>query len=183
MERTAILLTAVVSMALTAIMGFWMIPWLKKLKYGQTINEIGPRWHKGKEGTPTIGGLMFIIGSAAGLAVGYISLVLDAPQFLGVQYYTENVRLFAGFGAALGFGLIGFIDDYMKVVHTRNLGLTAKGKIVMQIVVAAAYLYVMDRYGGEGTAFKLPFIGVVEFGVWYYILSVLAIIYFVNAVN
>lgn len=183
MERTAILLTAIVSMAVTGILGFWLIPWLKKLKYGQTINEIGPRWHKSKEGTPTIGGLMFIIGSVVGLAVGYISLILDAPQFLSVQYSTENARLFAGLGAALGFGLIGFIDDYMKVVHERNLGLTAKGKIAMQIIVSAAYLYVMNRFGGATTEFKLPFGPTIDFGIWYYAVSMLAIIYFVNSVN
>ncbi|MEG1809983.1 MAG: phospho-N-acetylmuramoyl-pentapeptide-transferase, partial [Oscillospiraceae bacterium] len=179
MERTAILLTAIVSMGVTGILGFWLIPWLKKLKYGQTINEIGPRWHKGKEGTPTIGGLMFIIGSIVGLAVGYLSLILEAPQFLGVQFKTENVRLFAGIGAALGFGIIGFIDDYMKVVHTRNLGLTAKGKIVMQIFVAAAYLFVMDRFGASTTSFVFPFFGEIEFGLWYYVLSMLAIIFIV----
>lgn len=183
MERTAYLLTAVVSMAVTGILGFWLIPWLKRLKYGQTINEIGPTWHIGKQGTPTIGGLMFIIGTAIGLAVGYISLVLDAPIILTSQYATENVRLFAGYGAALAFGLIGFVDDYLKVIHTRNLGLTAKGKIFMQIFAAAGYLYVMHRFGGATTVFKIPFIGDVDFGIWYYAISMLAIIYFVNSVN
>lgn len=183
MERTAILLTAVVSLALSGVLGFWLIPWLKRLKYGQTINEIGPRWHKNKEGTPTMGGLMFIIGSLAGLAVGYISLILEAPQFLGAQYAIENVRLFAGVGCALGFGLIGFVDDYMKVVHTRNLGLTAKGKIFLQIFVAAAYLFVMQRWGGSDTFVMIPFIGTYDFGIWYYVLSMLFIIFMVNAVN
>lgn len=183
MERTAILLTATVSLGLTGVLGFWLIPWLKRLKYGQTINEIGPRWHKSKEGTPTMGGLMFIIGSVVGLAVGYIALILEAPQFLGNQYTTENVRLFAGLGCAFGFGLIGFIDDYMKVVHTRNLGLTAKGKIVLQIVVSALYIFVMHRFGACDTTMRIPFIGSFDFGVWYYVLMMLVIIFMVNAVN
>ncbi len=183
MERTAILLTATVSLGLTGVLGFWLIPWLKKLKYGQTINEIGPKWHKSKEGTPTMGGLMFIIGALAGLAVGYISLILEAPQFLGTQYAIENVRLLAGVGCAIGFGLIGFVDDYMKVVHTRNLGLTAKGKIFLQIFVAAGYLFVMHRYGGSDTNVMIPFIGTYDFGVWYFVLSMLFIIFMVNAVN
>ncbi|MEG2939019.1 MAG: phospho-N-acetylmuramoyl-pentapeptide-transferase, partial [Oscillospiraceae bacterium] len=183
MERTAILLTATVSLGLTGVLGFWLIPWLKRLKYGQTINEIGPKWHKTKEGTPTIGGLMFIIGSIVGLSVGYISLILEAPQFLGEQYIIENVRLFAGVGCALGFGLIGFIDDYMKVVHTRNLGLTAKGKIFLQIFVSAAYIFVMHKYGACDTSVIIPFFGSYEFGIWYYVLSMLLIIFMVNAVN
>lgn len=183
MERTAILLTATVSLGLSGVLGFWLIPWLKRLKYGQTINEIGPRWHKSKEGTPTMGGVMFIIGSLAGLAVGYISLILEAPQFLGAQYLIENVRLFAGVGCALGFGLIGFVDDYLKVVHTRNLGLTAKGKIFLQVFVAAAYLFVMYQYGGSDTNVMIPFLGTYDFGVWYYLLSMLFIIFMVNAVN
>ncbi len=183
MERTAILLTATVSLGVSGVLGFWLIPWLKRLKYGQTINEIGPRWHKSKEGTPTMGGLMFIIGAVAGLAVGYISLILEAPQFLSAQYFIENVRLFAGVGCALGFGLIGFVDDYLKVVHTRNLGLTAKGKIFLQVFVAAAYLFVMYRFGGSDTNVMIPFIGTFDFGIWYYVLSMLFIIFMVNAVN
>lgn len=183
MERTAIIITAIVSMGVTGLLGFWIIPWLKRLKYGQTINTIGPRWHATKEGTPTIGGLMFIIGSLVGIAVGYVTLILEAPQFLSSQYATENVRLFAGIGAALGFGLIGFVDDYLKVIHTRNLGLTARYKIIFQILVAAVYLFVMDRYGASGTVVQIPFIGAFDFGIWYYAFSMLLIVGMVNAVN
>ena len=183
MERTAILLTATVSLGLTGVLGFWLIPWLKKLKYGQTINEIGPKWHKSKEGTPTMGGLMFIIGATVALAVGYVSLILEAPQFLGVQYETENIRLFAGIGVAFGFGLIGFIDDYKKVAHARNLGLTARGKLVLQFIVCAAYLFVMHRYGACDTVLKIPFIGSFDLGYWYYVLMMLVIVFMVNAVN
>ncbi len=183
MERTAVLLTAIVSIALTGVLGFWLIPWLKKLKYGQTINEIGPTWHKNKQGTPTIGGLMFIIGSLVGIAVGYISLIIDSPQFLSSQYSSEHVRLFASIGAALGFGLIGFIDDYMKVIHTRNLGLTAKYKIIMQVIVTAIYLYVLYRFNVCETKLAIPFIGEIDLGIWYYAFSMFMIIGMVNAVN
>ena len=124
-----------------------------------------------------------ILVMVVGLAVGYIALILEAPQFLGNQYTTENVRLFAGLGFAFGFGLIGFIDDYMKVVHTRNLGLTAKGKIVLQIVVSALYIFVMHRFGACDTTMRIPFIGSFDFGVWYYVLMMLVIIFMVNAVN
>ena len=92
MGNKAIVITAIVSLAVTSVLGFWMIPWLKRLKYGQTINKIGPTWHMKKEGTPTIGGLMFIIGTLAGLAVGYISMILDTPEFLVTANFSENVR-------------------------------------------------------------------------------------------
>lgn len=183
MERTAIIITAIVSMGVTGVLGFWFIPWLKRLKYGQTINEIGPKWHMAKEGTPTMGGLMFIIGSIVGIAVGYVTLILESPQFLSSQYAVENVRLFAGLGAAAGFGLIGFVDDYMKVIHTRNLGLTARYKIVFQVIVAGIYLYVMGKYGASTTVVTIPFVGSYDFGVWYYIMSMILIVGMVNAVN
>lgn len=183
MERTAILITALVSFGLTSILGFWIIPWLKRLKYGQTINEIGPNWHKAKQGTPTMGGLMFIIGTVVAIIVGYITLILEVPQFLSEQYTTENVRLFSGLGAAIGFGAIGFLDDYMKVVNTRNLGLTAKAKIALQMVVCGLYLYVMYVFGACDTNVFIPFIGTFDLGIWYFILSFIFIIGLVNAVN
>ncbi len=183
MERTAILVTAIVGFGLTAILGFWLIPWLKRLKYGQTINEIGPNWHKAKEGTPTMGGIMFIVGTLTAIAVGYVTLILEAPQFLGEQYLTENVRLLAGIGAALGFGAIGFLDDYLKVIHTRNLGLTAKAKMALQFVITGLYLYVMYTFGACDTNLFIPFIGTFDLGIWYFVLSFIFIIGLVNAVN
>ena len=85
MERTSIYAAVFVGITVTMVLGYWMIPWLKKIKYGQTINDIGPTWHKYKEGTPTMGGLMFIIGTLSAIIVGYVSLVLEAPQFLSIQ--------------------------------------------------------------------------------------------------
>ncbi|MEG1965962.1 MAG: phospho-N-acetylmuramoyl-pentapeptide-transferase, partial [Oscillospiraceae bacterium] len=70
---TSLVITAVVSFGVTAILGFWLIPFLKKLKYGQTILDIGPRWHKSKENTPTMGGFMFIIGIVSAAILGFIS--------------------------------------------------------------------------------------------------------------
>ncbi|MBQ9959413.1 MAG: phospho-N-acetylmuramoyl-pentapeptide-transferase, partial [Oscillospiraceae bacterium] len=183
MERTSIFAAAFIGVSLTAVLGFWMIPWLKRLKYGQTINEIGPTWHKYKEGTPAMGGLMFIIGTIAAIAVGYISMTLQMPQFRTEQFAVENARLFLGLAAALGFAAIGFIDDYTKMRQHRNLGLTAKGKIVLQIAVTAAYVFAMERFGGCTTAMHVPFIGPVDFGIIYYPLIMFAIIGVVNAVN
>jgi len=83
---------------------------------------------------------------------------------------------------AVGFGAIGFFDDYIKVVKKRNLGLNVKQKFVLQFVVAGAYLYSLYLAGGS-TSTLIPFAGSVNFGVWYWVLSILGIVWMVNAVN
>ena len=183
MERTAILITAMVSLGVTGILGFFAIPFLKRLKYGQTINEIGPTWHKAKEGIPTMGGLMMIVGAVLALTVGYITLILEVPQFQSEQYFAENIRLFAGIGAAILFGMVGFIDDLRKIFHHSNLGLDAKSKMTLQFVVAAGYLAVMHFYGGLSTIVTIPFIGSYDFSYWYYLFAIILIVGMVNAVN
>lgn len=183
MERTAILVTALVSLGVTAIAGFFLIPILRRLKFGQTIKEVGPTWHKAKEGVPTMGGLMIVLGSVTALIVGYITLVLEVPQFLSGQYAAENIRFFAGIGAALSFGAIGFVDDFKSIKNHRNLGLRARYKLLLQMAVAALYLFVMHMFGGLTTVVELPFIGSFEFGIWYYLLAFVLIVGMVNAVN
>ncbi|MCL2538967.1 MAG: phospho-N-acetylmuramoyl-pentapeptide-transferase [Oscillospiraceae bacterium] len=183
MERTAILITALISLGLTGILGFFAIPFLRRLKYGQTINEIGPIWHKAKEGIPTMGGLMMIAGSAFALAVGYITLILEVPQFMSEQYDAENVRFFAGAGMALLFGVIGFIDDMRKIHQRHNLGLRAGYKLILQFVVAALYLWVMRSAGGLSTFVFIPFVGGFNLGNWYYLFALALIVGMVNAAN
>ncbi len=183
MNKTAMLVCAFVAIGLTGISGYFLIPWLKSLKYGQTINKIGPVWHQNKEGTPTIGGLMMILGSAVALVVGYITLIIDMPEFLNDQYKIENIRLFSGFGVALAFGLIGFIDDYTKIAHKENLGLTAKGKLVLQFFVSTVYVVAMYYFAGIGTAVEIPFFGSIELGIFYFPIMVVFVSFFVNAVN
>ena len=180
MNSIAILLTAVVGLAVTGLLGFVLIPWLKRLKYGQTIKDIGPVWHQSKQGTPTMGGLMFIIGTLAALAAGYVALSLEKPDFLTEPYV---VRLFAGLVMALAFGAMGFLDDYIKIKQTRNLGLRARYKILIQVIVSAAYLYVMTAFGGADTVVALPFLGSHDFGIWYYVISMIFIVGMVNSVN
>ncbi|MBQ5816278.1 MAG: phospho-N-acetylmuramoyl-pentapeptide-transferase, partial [Oscillospiraceae bacterium] len=121
------ILAAIIAFALTAFSGKFLIPFLKKLKYGQTILEIGPNWHKAKEGTPTMGGLMFILGIVVAASVG-LGLVIA----FGGGYKTEYTRFIAGLIMALGFAALGFLDDFVKVVKKRNLGLTASQKMVGQ---------------------------------------------------
>ena len=183
METTSILVTAVSAAALTTLLGFMMIPWLRRLKFGQVFNEIGPTWHQKKGGTPTMGGIMIIFGVVLSVAIGFITYILKRPQIMNDQYYQERFRLYMSVIIALLFGSIGFIDDMMKIKKHDNLGLTAIKKIIPQVVIAGLYLFVMNRYGGATTEWICPFAGSVDLGWFYYPLSMFTIVGFVNAVN
>ena len=131
-----VLLVIALSFGLTVLLGRLLLPLLRRLKAGQSIKEIGPTWHMSKQGTPTMGGLMFIasIGILA-LAMGY-----------GHIQSGDRGALYV-YGFALVFGVIGFIDDYMKVVHHENTGLTAGWKFLLQLS-AAILMTVLLRYEG-----------------------------------
>lgn len=177
-KNVLFLLAAGLSFAITALLGFVMIPALHKLHFGQTIREVGPSWHKGKQGTPTMGGLMFIAGIIVAVCAS-----LALYYTLGVsETALMKVRIFGGLGMAAAYGLIGFMDDYISVVKKRNLGLTARQKLVLQFAVAAAYLATL-ALAGEDTATVVPFIGRVDLGFFYYILAAFVIVGLNNAVN
>ena len=142
-SNTAILLAALVSLTISGALGVWLIPFLHKLKYGQTILEIGPKWHKNKQGTPTMGGFMFIAGVLAATAACALTLALADRAPENDYGMVLSARLFAGLLMALGFSLIGFADDYVKVAKKRNLGLTARQKLAVQFVVAGLYLWAL----------------------------------------
>ena len=168
----------VASFAITALLGRWLIPELHKLKFGQTIREVGPKWHKNKQGTPTMGGLMFILGVA-------VAMMACLPVFytLGVEEtFLMKVKVFAGLGMAVAFGAIGFMDDYISILKKRNLGLTEKQKLVLQFAVAAAYFLSLGL-AGEPTATTIPFVGQLDLGWFYYILAAIVLVGLVNAVN
>lgn len=178
MSSVLYLLVAVIAFAITAALGKWMIPFLHKLKFGQTIREVGPSWHKNKQGTPTMGGLMFMVGIV-------VAVMACLPVFytLGMEEtLLMKAKVFAGLGMAVAFGAIGFMDDYISILKKRNLGLTERQKLVLQFAVAAAYL-VTIRLAGGGTSTIVPFIGEMELGWFYYLLAAVAIVGIVNAVN
>ena len=165
---------------LSALLGKLCIPWLHKLKFGQTVLDYGPNWHQKKQGTPTMGGVMFITATAVVVAVALLIFwATDAPGFFGVPY--DTVRLIAGVILALGCGVIGFIDDYIKVVKKRNLGLTAMQKLLLQLLLSAAYAIVLYVYGHG--SFDIPFIGRVEWGVWFIPFCMFVVIAMTNATN
>ena len=153
---------AVAAFGITAVIGLWLIPFLHKLKYGQTILDIGPSWHKSKEGTPTMGGLMFIIGTLLAVALSFFGArLLKDERFLAETAQSWRMTPFlAGLGFALCMAFIGFFDDYIKVVKKRNLGLTARQKTFLQLLVATGYLTSL-RLGGMTTT-TLPFIGSID---------------------
>ena len=175
------ILSGVAALGITAILGFGIIPWLRKLKFGQTILEEGPKWHKSKQGTPTMGGIMFIIGiffsAAAMLVVNYVTG--NKLELTGDM----NTKLWAGLIMALMFGLVGFADDYIKVVKKRNLGLSIIQKSIAQVVICAGYLTSLFLAMGKDPYMFIPFIGKVDLGIWFWILGICVIYGAINAVN
>lgn len=178
MNSILFLSASIISFGITAVLGKWMIPFLHKLRFGQTIREVGPSWHKDKQGTPTMGGLMFIIGIC-------VAVCLCVPIYYTVgvsETMLTEVKVFAGLAMAVAFGAIGFIDDYISVIKKRNLGLTEKQKLVLQFAVAIAYLASVKMAGGS-TATTVPFVGKIDLGFGYYIIAAVLIVGLVNAVN
>ncbi len=173
------IVAAVTSFGISSLFGIWLVPFLKKLHFQQTEREEGIDLHKGKSGTPMMGGFMFILSSivsGAGCVVLYNALG-GAPETSLLC-----AKVYAGIFMALAFGAIGFIDDYIKAVKKRNLGLTAVQKLVLQFLAAIAYLATIYFFGGDTKTF-IPFVGMVEVGLLYYPLAAIFIVGIVNAVN
>lgn len=177
------IIAAVASFAIAALMGIWLVPFLRKLHFGQTILEIGPKWHKGKQGTPTMGGFMFIAGSVIATVVCVLLFHITGTQNgIAPETNLQSAKIYGGLFMALAFGAIGFIDDYIKVIKKRNLGLTAVQKLLLQFIVAAVYLATVYFFGGS-TSTYIPFAGMVDIGILYYPLAAILIVGIVNAVN
>lgn len=183
-------IAVILSFLITWLSGKKIIPYLHKLKYGQTILEIGPTWHKKKQGTPTMGGLMFILGI-------FLTVVICLPlYYLFANNYSVRLvesslmisKIILGLLMALAFGAIGYIDDYIKIVKKRNLGLNIKQKLLLQFIVAIAYLALV--YFSESmhesvnmTRTIIPFFGNVDIGFSKFPATAILIVGMVNAVN
>ena len=180
MARYALIWAAVFGFAISAVSGIFMVPFLKRLKFGQTIKEIGPTWHNKKQGTPTMGGLCFILGSTVAVLAAYVLIHISSPEYAsGPESRAALIAMFSAFG----FGAIGFIDDFIKVVKKRNLGLRASQKIIGQLVVTTVFLVALYMNGTLTTYVTLPFFGFVDLGIFFYPISYILIIGIVNAVN
>lgn len=154
-----------------------LIPKLRSMKMGQKILDIGPRWHKSKEGTPTMGGIAFAVPvtvvTAAALAL--------APT-LGINVPTAPVLL--TLLLAVGNGAIGVIDDLTKFRKKQNEGLTAPQKYVLQLAMAGAFLALLRLYGTPDTTVSVPFTDIhLELGWFYYVFALIFITGIINSVN
>ena len=182
MEQISYLLAAgaVGGFAITAVAGKFMIPVLHRLHFGQTIREEGPTWHNKKNGTPTMGGLCFILGILATLGLTWAMFRPKLPDTLGLpQMQAVLLVLFLAFGS----GLIGFLDDFIKVIRHRNLGLTEAQKMILQIALTFGFMLGLNSLGLLTTEVQLPIFGLVDMGLLYYPIAFFGIIFLVNAVN
>ncbi|MBR4910635.1 MAG: phospho-N-acetylmuramoyl-pentapeptide-transferase [Clostridia bacterium] len=186
MERLSVIISAAIAFGVTSLLGFIVIPFLRKLKFGQTILEIGPKWHESKKGTPTMGGIMIILGVLLGVSAAFTQSAIAGAGFAVELKTPFKLSIFlSGVVMALGMGAIGFIDDYIKVVKKRNLGLTAKQKTFLQLLVSALYLMTLALCGVNSTI--IPFIGEIGvtsgIGLIFWPIALMFVYGFTNAVN
>ncbi len=181
------MITSVIAAAsaflITWLAGYFLIPLLHKLKYGQTILDIGPKWHKAKkEGTPTMGGLSFILAVVLCFSAGMIVFAFTGADFTGAGK-RELIVSVSGMVMAVLFGFVGFLDDFIKVRKKRNEGLTPIQKIILQVMIIAAYFATIYISGFKNTVILFPGGAMWDLGLFYYIVMGLGILYVVNAVN
>lgn len=167
-------LTAFISFILAAAAGIFLIPLLHRLKFGQEIREEGPKWHRKKSGTPTMGGFIFIIS--------YVITVFLMPFMNGSGAALKEIAIISA--AALSFGAIGFLDDYIKVILKRNLGLTAKQKFSLQVLVSLVFTTLIAGFKVVDLSVLIPFTGqYVSLGYLVIPLNIVVMLATVNSVN
>lgn len=168
------ILAVLLSFAVTALLAKKFIPFLISRKLNQPIYEIGPRWHKSKAGTPTMGGIFFI--AAIVLTMGVLSFFAIDKEFLAPLWLT--------LGMAVLFAAVGFIDDYAKLIKKQNEGLKAYQKFILQSIVAAAYISAMCALGYMDTVVPIPFTEIeLDLGIAFYPLAILLIVGVDNSTN
>ncbi|WP_067838838.1 phospho-N-acetylmuramoyl-pentapeptide-transferase [Amphibacillus sediminis] len=173
MNEIFLLMTIGIAFLITVLASPIFIPLLRRLKFGQSIREEGPQSHMKKTGTPTMGGIMIILSIVITTLMMYHRLV-DQPL---------STDLLLILLVLIGYGLLGFIDDFIKVVLKRNLGLTSKQKLFGQLVIAIVF-YLILRTGEISTALAIPGTSIeIELGFLYPILVILMIVGTSNAVN
>lgn len=149
--RSECVMPVVIAFAISILTGPILIPFLKRLKVGQTVREDGPKEHLKKNGTPTMGGMLILLAIAA----------------TALFYIREEKRIVPILFLMLGFGLVGFLDDYLKVVLKRSMGLSPMQKMVLQLLVTGIYAYYLVNYTETAFLMKIPFLPdkMVDFGM------------------
>lgn len=164
-----VLLPVVIAFAISVCLCPIMIPFLKKLKFGQFVRDDGPESHLKKSGTPTMGGLIILC-----------SIVITS-----LLYMKTNQQILPVLFVTLGFGLVGFLDDYIKVVMKRSMGLHAWQKMIGQFIIVALFAYYLANYTDLGTSVLIPFTGGMEWnmGFWFYPFLFVVLLGTVNGTN
>lgn len=173
MNITGLLITIAVAFLITVLLSPIFIPFLRRLKFGQSIREEGPESHQKKSGTPTMGGVMIVF------SIVITSLIMGMRMDSGIGY-----ELWLLLFVLFGYGLLGFLDDYIKVVMKRNLGLTSIQKLIGQIIIALVFYFVLRGQEDFSSAIAIPGT-TVEFDIgWFYaILIIVMLVGASNAVN
>ncbi len=166
-----------ITFVLTVVISKIVIPILRGHKIGQEIRPEGPAWHRTKAGTPTMGGICFIMAMLIALAImTVIYLIRDEHNNL--------IPLALTLGLALANGLVGFVDDYCKLIKKQNEGLKAYQKFLLQVLVAAIYVIALSHLGYLDTTLHIPFTSLsLELGWFYYIFAIVLTVGIVNSVN
>jgi phospho-N-acetylmuramoyl-pentapeptide-transferase len=171
MLEQVIVFTIVMGFLITVLLSPIFIPFLRRLKFGQSIREEGPKSHQKKSGTPTMGGLIILLS------------ILITTIVMTNKFTEPTVKTYLLLLVTLGFGLLGFLDDFIKVVMKRNLGLTSKQKLFGQIVIAAIFYFVFKQ-NEFSTSISIPLTDFsFELGWFYFLFVIFWLVGFSNAVN
>lgn len=171
MIEQVIFFTTLMAFLISVLLSPVFIPFLRRLKFGQSIREEGPKSHQKKSGTPTMGGLIILVS------------IIASTLVMAGKFAEPTVRIYLLLLVTIGFGLLGFLDDFIKVVMKRNLGLTSKQKLLGQILVSVIF-YVVFRHFHLSSEVSIPFTDKsVDFGWFYFVIILLWLVGFSNAVN
>lgn len=171
MMEHVIIFTIVMAFLINVLLSPLFIPFLRRLKFGQSIRDEGPESHQKKSGTPTMGGILIIL-----------SVIVTTFVMIG-KYSTPSIEIYLLLLVIFGYGLLGFLDDFIKVALKRNLGLTSKQKLVGQIIIAVIF-YILLRNSQFSTTVSLPFTETaLDFGPFYILFLIFWLVGFSNAVN
>lgn len=171
MLEQVIFFTILMGFLITVLLSPIFIPFLRRLKFGQSIREEGPKSHQKKSGTPTMGGVMILF-----------SILITTLVMTG-KFAEPTVKTWLLLIATAGFGLLGFLDDFIKVVMKRNLGLTSKQKLLGQIIISVVF-YLIFKQSGFSTDIHIPFVDQsIDLGWFFVFLIIFWLVGFSNAVN